>query len=51
VSDKNVTEDTVRNEHHKNVNVNAHWGYLIGVIAGAFVLMIGLIAILGTTGG
>jgi hypothetical protein len=51
VTEQTVTEDRIRNEHMKEVNVGAHWAYLIGVIAVAFVLMVGLIALLGTTGG
>jgi hypothetical protein len=51
VNEQTVTEEKIRNEHMKEVNVGAHWAYLIGVIAGASILMVGLIALLGTMGG
>jgi hypothetical protein len=51
VNEQEVTEDIVRREHLSEVNAAAHWAYLIGVIAGAFILMVGLIAVLGGTGG
>jgi hypothetical protein len=51
VNEKTVTEVRVRNEHQKEVNVPAHWAYLLGVIGGALVLMLALIAVLGATGG
>ena len=50
MNEPTVTEDKVRGEHLREVNAAAHWAYLIGVIAGAFILMVGLIAWLGTTG-
>jgi hypothetical protein len=50
VNERTVTEDVVRDEHQREVNAAAHWGYLVAVIAGAFILMVGLIALLGTTG-
>jgi hypothetical protein len=50
VNEQTVTEEKIRNEHMKEVNVGAHWAYLIGVLAGAFILMVGLIAILGMMG-
>ena len=50
MNEERVTEDLVRGEHLTEVNAAAHWAYLIGVIAGAFILMVGLIALLGTTG-
>jgi hypothetical protein len=50
VKEQKVTEDMVRDEHLSEVNVAAHWAYLMGVLAGAFILMVGLVAILGTTG-
>jgi hypothetical protein len=38
-------------EHLRQVNERAHWAYLIGVLAGGFVLMILVIAWLGSTAG
>ena len=49
--EKTVSEDDVREEHLKEVNVPAHWTYLFGVLAGGFVVMIALIAMLGGNGG
>jgi hypothetical protein len=46
-----VTEDDVREEHLREVNATAQWLYLGSVLAGGFLLMIGLIALLGSTGG
>lgn len=50
MSEKKVTDDVVRAEHLAEVNVRVQWLYLGGVIAGAFVLMVLLIAILGAAG-
>jgi hypothetical protein len=50
VNEQRVTEETVRNEHLAEVNAAAHWAYLLGVIGGGFILMVGLVAILGATG-
>jgi hypothetical protein len=49
VSERNITEDRVRKEHLAEVHVAAHWAYLAAVILGAGLLMVGLIAYLGTT--
>jgi hypothetical protein len=38
VNERTVTEDVVRDEHQREVNAAAHWGYLVAVIAGAFIL-------------
>lgn len=43
-----VNEEQVRREHLARVNQPRHWAYLIGVLGGAFVLMVVLIAILGS---
>ena len=42
-----MTEDKVRDEVLKEVNVGAHWAYLLGVLAGSTLLMLGFIALLG----
>ena len=49
MNEQKVTEVKVRNEHMQSVSAPAHWAYLIGVIAGSFLLMICLIAMLGST--
>jgi hypothetical protein len=51
MSELKMSEDMVREEHLREVNVPAHWGYLFGVLIGSFVLMVALIAILGASGG
>ena len=47
MSERNVTEDKVREEHLKEVNASAQWAYLFAVLLGGFLLMVGLIAVLG----
>lgn len=49
MSELKVTEEKVRNEHLKEVNVPAHWAYLLAVLIGSGLLMIGLIALLGAS--
>jgi len=49
MSERKISEDVVREEHLSAVNVGAHWAYLVGVLVGANLLMLGLIAFLGTT--
>jgi hypothetical protein len=46
-----VSEEDVRQEHLDEVQVSIHWAYLAGVMVGAFLLMTGLIAVLGAAGG
>jgi hypothetical protein len=48
VSDENITEDKVRNEHLGEINQVAHWAYLFGVLIGGLGLMLLLMAMLGT---
>lgn len=43
-----INEERVRREHLKQVNQPRHWAYLVGVLGGAFVLMVILIAFLGS---
>jgi hypothetical protein len=50
MSDRNVTEDDVREEHVTAVNQPAHWAYLFGVLVGGTALMIAFIAALGAAG-
>jgi hypothetical protein len=47
MSDRTATEDDVRAEHLAEVHVAAHWAYIVGVVAGGFVLMVALMALLG----
>ena len=46
-SELTVTEDDVRSEVTSEVNVPAHWIYMLAVIAGSLVLMVALMAFLG----
>lgn len=47
-SEATITEDDVREEHVGSVNTAAHWAYLFGVLIGGLVLMVALIALLGS---
>ena len=49
MDERNITDEDVRREHMASVNAPAHWLYMIGVLAVSFLLMIGLIALLGGT--
>ncbi len=51
MNEANMTEEKVRQEHIDSVNVVAHWVYLASVLLGGFLLMVGLIALLGGGGG
>jgi hypothetical protein len=51
VSEESISEDQVREEHLRAVNVPAHWAYLFGVLVGGNLLMLVVIAILGGSGG
>jgi hypothetical protein len=51
MSEDKITENKVRTEHLREVNQPAHWAYLFGVLLGGLVLMVLLIALLGTTPG
>ena len=42
-----LTEDDVRAEHHQSAKPAAHWLYLVSVLVGGLLLMLGLIAYLG----
>ncbi|HEX2221116.1 MAG TPA: hypothetical protein VHK06_01190 [Candidatus Limnocylindria bacterium] len=46
-----IEQEDVWKEHLDNVSVPAHWAYLLGVIIGAFLLMVALVALLGASGG
>jgi hypothetical protein len=49
VSEFDVNEDTVRSEHLEQVSAGPQWAYLFGVLIVGFLLMVGLIAVLGGT--
>ena len=46
-----VSQDQVWTKHLKDVHVGAHWAYLAAVLIGGFLLMVVLIAVLGSTAG
>lgn len=50
MSELEMSEDKVREEHLEEVHVGAHWAYLLAVMIGGFLLMVALIAILGASG-
>ena len=41
-----LTEDDIREEHLRAVNVPAHWAYLFGVLGGGLLLMVLLLVAL-----
>ena len=43
-----IQEEDVRNEHLDGVRIGLHWAYLFGVLMGSTLLMVGLIALLGS---
>ncbi len=45
-----VSQNDVWNEHLQDVHVGRHWGYIAAVLAGGFLLMVGLMAVLGGGG-
>ena len=47
MSKKNPTQNDVWNEKLGEVNIPAHWAYLVGVLGGGFLVMVALIAALG----
>ena len=48
MSERDVTEDDVREEHLAEVDERRQWAYLAVVLIGGTLAMIGLIALLGT---
>ena len=50
-SELTVTEDDVRAEVTSQVNVAAHWVYMVAIVAGGMVAMIALMAWLGAQAG
>lgn len=47
MSERDMTEDQVRAEHLREVNVRAHWLYIAGVLGFGFVVMLALLWLLG----
>ena len=47
MSELNITEEEVREEHMQQVQPWAHWLYLFSVLAGGLILMVLLMAALG----
>ena len=43
-----LTEEDVRGEHERSARPGPHWVYLFSVLGGGLVLMLGLIAFLGS---
>lgn len=47
MSERTMTENQVRAEHLRDVNVRAHWLYVATVLGFGSILMLGLLWILG----
>jgi hypothetical protein len=47
MSERTVTEDQVRSEHLREVNVPAHWWYIVGVLGSGLLFMVALMWVLG----
>ena len=45
-----LSQDDVWQEHIANVHVGRHWAYMFGVLGGGFLVMVALIALLGSGG-
>jgi hypothetical protein len=50
VSEKTLSDDDVRQEHLREVDVRAHWTYLFTVLFGSTALMVVFIALLDAMG-
>jgi hypothetical protein len=48
MGDERLTFEEVEREHLDEVNVDAHWAYLLGVLALGGALMLVLISLLGS---
>ena len=46
MSEKTITDEKVREEHLREVNPNAHWAYLFGVLLVSTFLMVVFIALM-----
>jgi hypothetical protein len=49
MSERTIDADRVRAEHLDEVHQPAHWGYLLVVLIGGTILMLGLIALISAT--
>jgi hypothetical protein len=47
MNEQTISEDQVRAEHLREVNVPAHWAYLATVLFGGLALMLAFLAFLG----
>ncbi len=47
MSERDLTDDDVREEHLRDVDQRRQWAYLVVVLVGGILAMIGLIAVLG----
>jgi hypothetical protein len=47
MSEREIDQEHVREEHLKEVHPGAHWAYLVAVLGGGMVAMLALIAWLG----
>ena len=47
--EQTISEEEVRKEHLKALNVPGHWAYLFGVMGGGLVVMLALMALLGAS--
>jgi hypothetical protein len=50
MSEKDLTAEEIRTEHLGEVDQRAHWLFLVVVLLGGTLLMLGFIALLGGTG-
>ena len=48
MSERTISEEQVRAEHLKEVYPPAQWAYVLGVLAVGTLLMLGLIALMGS---
>ena len=51
MADSDVTVDDIEREHLDEVDPRAHWMYIVAVLGGSTLLMLGLIAWLGAASG
>lgn len=47
MSEREIDQERVRQEHLEQVNPAAHWAYLLAVLGGGMVAMLAMIAWLG----
>ena len=49
MNERTITEDQVRSEHLREVNVRAHWLYIVGVLGLGLLFTVGLLWVLGAS--